>query len=174
MIDADGARTLFGYNAWANERTLDALGSVPADVYAADRKSSHGGMHGTMVHVVYAQHLWLLRWLGEPNDAAIAAGKAVASFPALRAYWDDVERRTADFLDDRLTDAFLRSTFVMKTTKGEAFTHTYGEAFLHLAVHSGYHRGQVAGMLRQSGYAPPGTDFILFMREHPSKTGASR
>ncbi len=38
-------------------------------------KSSHGGLHGTMSHIVWAQQLWLLRWMGQPHDAAAAGSE---------------------------------------------------------------------------------------------------
>jgi len=36
---------------------------------------------------------------------------------------------------------------------------------VHLVNHSSYHRGQLAGMMRQLGVKPPGTDYIVFVRE---------
>jgi uncharacterized damage-inducible protein DinB len=172
MIGADGIRRLFRYNAWANERTFGALTAVPRTMYEADVKSSHGGIHGTMVHVVFAQHVWLLRWQGSPIEAAVQASKSASSLEALRALWLDIETRTDAFLGERLSDALLIESFTMKTAKGVAFSHTYGDSMLHLVNHSSYHRGQVAAMLRQEGVAPPGTDFILYAREHPPVDGS--
>ncbi len=164
-MTAAEVQRLFVYNAWANERTFGALAGIPAESYRADMKSSHGGIHGTMLHIIFAQHLWLLRWMGQPHDAAFEGSKKAASLDALRSHWLDVEKETRAFLDARLNDAFLRETFVMKTTNGEAFTHTYGESMLHLVNHSSYHRGQVATLMRQAGHVPPATDYILHARQ---------
>ena len=164
-MTAGDVRRLFEYNSWSNERTFGALAGIPARMYRDDMKSSHGGIHGTMVHIVFAQHLWLLRWTGRPHEAAYEGAKQAVDLDALRARWLDVERETLAFLDSRLSDAFLGETFVMKTTKGDAFTHTYGESMLHLVNHSSYHRGQVATLMRQAGHAPPPTDYILHARE---------
>src|SRR5690242_21288919 len=46
-------------NAWANRRCFAALEPLPAESYFRDLKSSHGGLHGTMCHIVWAEHLWL-------------------------------------------------------------------------------------------------------------------
>jgi uncharacterized damage-inducible protein DinB len=166
-MTAAGMRRYFDYNSWANERMFGALGAIPSGDYLADAKSSHGGLHGTMTHIVWAHQLWLLRWTGQPHDAAAAGLKAAVTFDRLRAYWLEVDRATGAFLAARLSDAFLAETFTMKTTKGEAFVHTYGEAMLHLVNHSSYHRGQLVTMLRQAGHAPPSTDFILYARSTP-------
>jgi uncharacterized damage-inducible protein DinB len=167
-MTAEEMRRLFAYNSWANGKTLGALAEMPPAGYNTNMKSSHGGIHGTMLHIVWAQHLWLLRWTGRPNDAASAGLQKAVSLESLRAYSQEVDRETLAFLDARLTDAFLRETFEMKTTKGDSYTHTYGEAMLHLINHSTYHRGQVAALVRQSGYRPPSTDFIRFAREFPA------
>jgi uncharacterized damage-inducible protein DinB len=164
-MDAAGMRKLFGYNSWANERTLGALSAAPAAAYGADAGSSHGGMHGTMLHVVYAQHLWLLRWTGRPQEEAIAMRKEISTLGALLEYWKKTERETFAFLDSKLSDAFLQGTFTMRTTQGDAYTHNYGESMLHLVIHSGYHRGQVTTLLRQAGQAPPNTDYIMYERQ---------
>lgn len=39
----------------------------------------------------------------------------------------------------------------------------------HVAMHSAYHRGQIAGELREPGNTPPYTDFI-----HPVRQGLVR
>lgn len=164
MTSAD-IRRLFDYNAWANARFFAAMEALPAGVVRSDAGSSHGGIHGTMLHIVWAHHLWLLRWMGLPNDASVDRSGRVADLPGLRSYWTEVASETEAFLASRLTDAFLLGTFPMKTTKGESFTHSYGEAMLHLVNHSSYHRGQVASLIRQAGLVPPATDYIAFARE---------
>ncbi len=164
-MTATEMRRLFEYNAWANGKLLTAMEALPADTVRSDAGSSHGGIHGTMLHIVWAHHLWLLRWQGRPNEASLARSRTVSDLPALRSYWSEVAADTGGFLDSRLTDGFLLETFSMKTTKGDSFAHSYGEAMFHLVNHSSYHRGQVASLMRQSGGVPPATDFIAFARE---------
>src|SRR3989449_4043942 len=54
-------------------------------------KSSHGGIHGTLCHIVWAEQLWLHRWLGKPNPA-VAQGKDLATLAAAEQRWEQVER----------------------------------------------------------------------------------
>ena len=58
---------LFRYNAWASRIMFDAAAQLPEEQYHRDMKSSHGGIHGTLAHTVWAEHLWLNRWLVRPN-----------------------------------------------------------------------------------------------------------
>jgi uncharacterized damage-inducible protein DinB len=45
------------------------------------------------------------------------------------------------------------------------------KAILHLVNHDSLHRGQVMGMIRQLGIAPPPTDLMMYYRL--SATGAA-
>src|ERR1051326_9557332 len=66
-MDLAGVRELFAYNAWANRACFAACERVSAEAYVRDLKSSHGGLHGTVCHIVWAEQLWLNRWLGRAD-----------------------------------------------------------------------------------------------------------
>ena len=55
----DEVQDLFRYNGWANRILFDALSGVPDAEYLRDLQSSHGGIHGTFAHLVWAEALWL-------------------------------------------------------------------------------------------------------------------
>jgi uncharacterized damage-inducible protein DinB len=50
-------------------------------------------------------------------------------------------------------------------SKGEPWTSTAGDILLHVALHSSYHRGQIAMALRDGGEEPPYTDYIHCVRQ---------
>src|SRR5437879_11372559 len=83
-MTADETRELFGYNAWANRLLFDAAAALSDEVYQRDLKSSFGGIHGTLAHIVWAEQLWLCRWLGRPNPA-VPQGRDMTSLAAVRA-----------------------------------------------------------------------------------------
>ena len=64
-------KQLYHYNSWANNKYFDAVSQVPADQYLQDMKSSHGGLHGTFLHIIAAQKMWLSRWNGTPDKALV-------------------------------------------------------------------------------------------------------
>ncbi len=156
-------RDLFAYNAWANRRCFGALGALPAEQYFRDLKSSHGGLHGTLCHIVWAEQLWLNRWVGKPNPA-VAQGKDLATLAAAQARWEAVEAERGAFLDG-LTEPRLEDTVAVKPSRGGEYVHTFREMLRHTIDHSTYHRGQLVTMLRQLGATPPSTGLIVFVRE---------
>src|SRR2546425_7860189 len=156
-------RALFAFNAWASRRIFDGVGQLaPAD-YLRDLKSSHGGVHGTLCHMVWAEQRWLHRWLGKPAPA-VPQGKDLASLADVRARWEEVEAERGRFLRD-LTVAQLADTIAIKPTTGGEYRHSFGDMLRHVVDHSSYHRGQVITLMRQLGVKPPSTGLILFCRE---------
>ena len=154
---------LFAFNAWASRRIFDGAAQLAAADYLRDLKSSHGGIHGTLSHIVWAEQLWLHRWLGKPAPA-VPQGKDLASLAHVRARWDEVEAERGSFLRD-LTESKLRDTIAIKPTTGGEYRHSFGDMLRHVVGHSSYHRGQVITLMRQLGVKPPSTGLILFCRE---------
>jgi len=156
------ALELFAYNAWANRLIFDAAGALPSEAYLRDLKSSHGGIHGTLAHIVWAEQLWLHRWLSRPNPA-VPQGKDLRDLAAVRARWEEVEAERGRFLAG-LSEAQLEETRTVKPSTGGEYQHTFNQMFHHTVDHSSYHRGQVVTMLRQVGVVPPITGLIFFYR----------
>jgi len=153
---------LHAYNSWASNHIFDVLGGIPAEHYMQEMKSSHGGIHGTLVHIVGAEKVWLERFQGNPQP--FLTQDALKSLPEVKTVWEKVGYDTAKWLG-AMTDKKLNDTFTMKTVKGDTFTHLFWHAFQHLVNHSSYHRGQIITMLRQLGQKPVSTDLIRFYRE---------
>jgi len=156
---------LFAYNAWANRRFFAALAALPlpAELYFRDLKSSHGGIHGTLCHIVWAEELWLNRWLGKPNPA-VPQGRDLATLHAAEARWEALETARAAFLAG-LSAARLDDTIEVRPSAGGAYRHTFRQMLAHGVDHSSYHRGQLVTLLRQVGVTPPNTGLIVFYRE---------
>src|SRR5436190_23992516 len=83
-MDLAGVWELFAYNAWANRECFAALARLPTASYVRALKRCHGGRHGTLRHIVWAEVLWLRRWSRRPNPA-VPQGKAFATLAAARA-----------------------------------------------------------------------------------------
>jgi uncharacterized damage-inducible protein DinB len=161
-------RELFEFNAWAHRRMFDTLGALSTEQYFRDLKSSHGGLHGTLCHIVWAEQLWLNRWLGKPNPA-VPQGRDLTTLAAARARWDSIETEREAFLGG-LTERRLDETVAVKPSTGGEYLHTFREMFRHTVDHSSYHRGQLVTLLRQVGATPPSTGLIVFYRERRAPT----
>ncbi len=53
---------LAGYNSWANRRLYAAAASLPNSDYRADRGAFFGSVHGTLNHLLVADHIWMHRF----------------------------------------------------------------------------------------------------------------
>jgi len=153
---------LFAYNAWANRALFAGVAGVASEDYLRDLKSSHGGIHGTLCHTVWAEQLWLTRWLGMAPPV-VPQGRDLASLAAVRARWEEIEAQRARFVDG-LAEARFEDPVRVRPTSGGEYLHSYRQMFRHFVNHSSYHRGQVVTMMRQVGVQPPSTDLILFYR----------
>ncbi len=153
---------LVAFNRWANQQFFDALRQLSGEQYVRDLHSSHGGIHGTLAHLIGVEKAWLCRWLRQPNTAAAEVQK-ITSLAELRAYWENLCAAMRQFVAT-LDDHKLQETLTTQTLSG-TFTTPYWQMVQHVVDHSSYHRGQIVTMLRQLGVQPPSTGLIRFYRE---------
>ena len=156
------AKTLHAHMSWATNRIFESLGQLPAELYTKDLKSSHGGVHGTLCHMIGAVTRMLARWSGTP-DKDLPAMPNFADLGEAKAAWEKNGYEMAKFLGT-MTDTKLQDTFPM-TMAGETVRFTIAQGLQHLADHTTFHRGQIVGMIRQLGAKPPSTGLIGFFKE---------
>jgi uncharacterized damage-inducible protein DinB len=161
-MDLAEVRELFAYNAWANRECFAALERVAPEAYFRDLQSSHGGLHGTLCHIVWAEELWLHRWLKRPNPA-VPQGKDLTTLVAARDRWEAIEAERLVFLAG-CDAARLAGSVAVRPSSGGEYVHTFPQMFRHVVDHSSYHRGQLITLLRQVGVTPPSPGLILFYR----------
>jgi uncharacterized damage-inducible protein DinB len=162
-MTASTIRELFDFDAWATAKTLDSVAPVEPATYLRDLKSSHGGIHGTLVHVFGASTAWLRRWKGV-SPSALTPAAEVPDLPALKGRWAAFRAELTEFLAG-LDDEALQDVQPYTDLRGNPHAEPLGQQMLHVINHSSYHRGQVVTMMRQVGAAPVATDLIAYYRE---------
>ncbi|MBI1805262.1 MAG: DinB family protein [Ignavibacteriae bacterium] len=160
---------LYEFNYWAKELLLEVLETIPHEQYVKDFGSSHGGIHGTLVHIVGAEDLWLKRWKGESTINFMQA-ENFPGFESVRDAWMEVEMNMMGFCHMLKTDGDINKTIAYKDLKGNAYSQPLYQLMQHLVNHSTYHRGQITTMIRLLGMKPAGTDMVMFYRQNPSTT----
>jgi uncharacterized damage-inducible protein DinB len=155
-------RTLFDYDIWATDRTLESVSSVPTDKYLEDLKSSHGGIHGTLVHIYSSNVIWLQRWKGSSAPSP-ATSREILSLESLKSHWKEYQSNLDSYFES-LDDAKLNGFLSYNDLKGNRQAEPLFQQMQHLINHSSYHRGQIVTMLRQVASKPIGTDLITFYR----------
>lgn len=159
-MDLETIRELFGYNRWANARSLEAASKVsPAD-FTKEVGGSFASLRGTLAHMYGAEWIWLERWRGT-SPASLPFSLDFPDVETIRTRWREVEREQREFLDFLDADR-LAQVISYVNLKGESFAYPLGRMLQHVVNHSTYHRGQIATLLRQLGATPLSTDLLLY------------
>jgi len=149
-------RRLVAYDRWANGATLDALRGVEGRAGSAPPKAL-----ALFAHIVAAEALWLGRLVRSGDPVAVWPEHTLLESAAALA---DLERRWDDWFAALAPERLLESvTYV--NSRGEEWTNTVGDVLSHVVLHSHYHRGQIATLLRQTGHEPAYVDFIHAVRQ---------
>ena len=169
MIDVRIVRELYRYNTWANGRVCAAASSLAAEEFTRDLGSSYLSVRDTLLHIVWAEWIWLQRWNGvSPQEVFHSAD--FPSLDAVRAQWSEVDIEQRAFLD-ALTDARLLAVVRYVNLERETCQYPLWRQMYHVVNHSTYHRGQLTTMLRLLQAVPVPTDFLVFhdeLESHPS------
>jgi uncharacterized damage-inducible protein DinB len=146
----DHLRRLLRYDVWANRETLRSLAEQ-----TAPPKSLRW-----LAHILGAERLWLARILGEPPSIPVwpdlTLDQCAAHLDDLSRFWP---KYLAELKPERLSDEI---SYV--NSKGEPWTSSIADILTHVAMHSTYHRGQIASDVRAAGLEPAYTDYIHAVR----------
>ena len=142
-------KNLYCYNYWANSKVADILtehnlGDEALKLYS---------------HILNAELTW--------------AGR-ITLLPIGKGIWDVRERSELKGLteESRLAYEKILNEHTDFTTSisyinsmGAAYTEPLTVILTQCTNHSNYHRAQIARIIREKGYTPPSTDYILYYRE---------
>ncbi len=156
--------TLARYNAWANRRLYDACAALSEAEYMKPRQAFFGSIHGTLNHLLVGDRIWLSRLEHKPNPKItldqILYGDLVALRVARQAEDDHLINVVGAIAEHRLDQPLAYAN-----TTGRRFQTPLRLVLGHLFNHQTHHRGQVHGLLSQTGVAPPSLDLINYLRE---------
>jgi uncharacterized damage-inducible protein DinB len=146
-------RRLFAYDAWANRETLRSLAAAaPPPEKALSR----------MAHVVAAEWLWRSRIAGQAPPVAVWPALSVSD---CARELGRLEGEWRELLDGLSEDGLARPVSYVNS-KGEPWQSRVEDVLMHTAMHSTYHRGQIASDLRAAGFEPAYTDYIHAVRQN--------
>src|ERR1044071_8749984 len=108
MITPAYARTMAAYNSEMNRRVYEAAARLPDEVRRADRGAFWRSIHGTLNHLIWADHMWMARLDGwpKPDVPVTESDRLVGGFSALRTPRTEVARGMEDWAS-RLVEADL-------------------------------------------------------------------
>ena len=153
--------TSVNYDRWANLRLLRAAMELGWEAFQKPVGGSFPSLHGTFVHLLWAEHLWLERWQG--NSIALTLdGSSYPDAETLLAAFEKVHAKQLDYLGG-LPSFAADQIITYVNFQGQTWRYPLGEMVQHLVIHSAYHRGQAASQLRLLDALPPQTDYLLYV-----------
>ena len=164
-------RHLFDYTEWANDLAMDAASELSDENLRRDVGISHGSIFGTLAHMAGAEWIWLERWHGrspaKKEAWSLWTTESCPDLATLSERWSDIVDRRAQFISD-LDEPRLAAELPFKLLSGDPSSMRLVDQMQHVANHATLHRGQVVGMIRQLGIAPPSTDLLFYLRREIS------
>ncbi|MGA9391677.1 MAG: DinB family protein [Candidatus Sulfotelmatobacter sp.] len=144
----------FEYDAWANREVLAAI-------KANGSASSSTRLLQLLAHIVSAESLWLERIEERSQSLPVwpdfTLHQCEAQIAEVAQLWRGYFRK--------LSSSDLSKKVSYKNSKGEPWSSTVQDVLAHVVLHSSYHRGQIAILMRAAGDAPAYTDFIHAARQ---------
>ncbi|TWC76292.1 putative damage-inducible protein DinB [Rhizobium sp. SJZ105] len=153
-------QTLYGYHAWANVDLFNKLESLDPEKHGAELQTALRLIsHYYVVSRIFAGHLQ-----GTPHGFI---SDNLEETPALN------ELRTAVISSDQWYLGYLDTVSPTALYEAVAFTFTDGdkgymtreEMLTHVALHGGYHRGEVGRILWLLSITPPWDTFAVYLHQ---------
>jgi uncharacterized damage-inducible protein DinB len=170
-VTPEQMHALYEYNSWANQRSLEVAGTLSTEQFIKPLGSSFSSVRDTLVHIYGAEWVWLERFEGRVVTRHIES-EEFSEIGHLREVWREQDGKLLAFAN-RLTKEDLDGVHEYLTFSFGKGRNPLWQSMQHLVNHGTYHRGQVAGMLRQLGAVPKATDLIAFYRERDAAANPS-
>jgi uncharacterized damage-inducible protein DinB len=143
----------FAYDAWANAEVLSVIAGQSGSPSAPAMK--------LLAHILSAERLWLERIRQQPQSLPVWPE---FNLDQGKAQIDELSQLWREYLA-QLSLVALTQKIIYKNSKGESWSSTVQDVLTHVVLHSAYHRGQIASLMRASGQTPAYTDFIHAVRQ---------
>ncbi|WP_151634336.1 DinB family protein [Noviherbaspirillum aerium] len=172
MITPDYARTMAGYNRWMNGKLYASGDRLSDEQRKSDRGAFFKSLHGTLNHLLWADFMWLGRFVhGTPLE------KPYPKVPVgtlLHEDWDRLKTARASLDEDiaRWADSLAMEWLAADFSWYSGLTQTTRTkpAWLlvaHFFNHQTHHRGQATTLLAQFGIDPGSTDLAFMPASGP-------
>jgi uncharacterized damage-inducible protein DinB len=157
--------TLARYNVWATRRLLEHVDALDDAAYRSDVGLFFKSVHGTLNHLLVAEHqLWFRRFAEGVSPVVALNAEVEADRARVRERLLEGAQRWLPFiesLDASRFDGVLSYTTMRGTQAVLPFAATLGHVFNH-ATH---HRGQISAALTALGQQCPELDMVFMLQE---------
>ncbi|OZI67092.1 DinB family protein [Bordetella genomosp. 11] len=183
MTDIRHFQLLARYNAWMNEKLMDAAAALPADALHTDRGAFFGSILGTLNHLIVTDTMWFRRFLDHPAARRGQALSPIAAMPvenrldarpfdtlqALRPRRTAIDAAISAWVGELQPDD-LAYLLTYRNSKGIPSRRETASLLLHVFNHQTHHRAQAGTLLTQAGIEVGVTDLLILVPdEQPAR-----
>ncbi len=165
MITPSYVRTMAAYNTEMNRRLYAAAARIPDTERRRDRGAFWGSIHGTLVHLLWGDRVWMARfdaWERPPVPITHSA-EMIHDFDELAAERPKTDAAIEDW-SRRMTPEWLAEDLVWFSGASQRERRANrGFLVAHLFNHQTHHRGQVHAMITACGEETGDTDLMILM-----------
>src|SRR5262245_429246 len=158
----DDFASLYAFNAWANNKMLDACRKLSPEQYAAEPVPGWAPIRFTVYHIVVVTDGWLRGLLNDPDQSFPTEAEVATPDDAARIL--DRASGNVNALLSTLTPELL-ATPRRLSRGGRVAVLPPWVALRHVVNHTTYHRGQIASKLKRFSVQLPETDLIFWAFE---------
>ncbi len=152
-------RKMIAYLDWANDVTLRAAAGLSGEGLTADVGISFKSVLGTLRHMEWSERVWFGRWVQGTDPADYEPPR---DLPGLTTSWTAFAAKRRAWMGGLAEDAAEREITYVHRADGQQRA-VLGDLVHHAVDHATFHRGQVIGMMRQAGVAPPATSLRRYL-----------
>jgi uncharacterized damage-inducible protein DinB len=159
-------KEMYDYHTWANAKIFERLKEFPEDVYKKELKSSiFPSIQMVMIHIYLTDTLWLEVMSGKVMKEVLGANDLVrvqaeaCSLIEMETKYNVLSEKYKAFIQQN----DMEKVFTVDNPYAGHLDTTPTETIFHISTHGNYHRGNVAAMLRQEGYASVMQDYGLYL-----------
>jgi uncharacterized damage-inducible protein DinB len=156
MADAVRLQRLIAYDAWADDRIVDAIEGLDAAELARPREAYFGSLAQSLRHLVIVQMRWLARWDGTPLP------EADHPLPPWREAFAASHEALGRYVA-RLKDADFERVVTYTLQSGITRHQPLADLVIHLVNHGTQHRAELGLLLERIGRSPGDLDYVVFL-----------
>lgn len=156
-------QVLLQHNYWATKRILKASAALTHEQYVAPNTYPSQSLHGTLVHALGAEWIWLRRFRDGVSERAMLKASQIETLAGVTERWAEIEIQYVSFAKT-ISSAALDQPIHYQNDAGQAFTTILWQILQHVAMHGMQHRAECAQMLTDFGHSPGNLDLIVYLR----------
>jgi uncharacterized damage-inducible protein DinB/GNAT superfamily N-acetyltransferase len=158
-------QTLARYNLWATRRLCEHVDALPDGDYRRDAGLFFKSVHGTLNHLLVAEHqLWFRRFAEGASPSVVLNAEIEPDRARLRERLVDGALAWLPLLGV-WPESRLQGTLEYRRINGQRVALPFAATLAHVFNHATHHRGQVTAALTAMGRPCPELDMVVMLQQ---------